>query len=719
MQIKGMMLQRIRHWIIISTLIIIGIIIVHGEDCVDTGWEKVEGVMPENYTRGNVLYSGSNSDGIVNICFDRCLKVNCSGFYIDFGRSTCVNVEIISNEFEPVLNFIFFHKICIKVPAECNNNKLWQVQRTLGAILIDTTVTPLPGLLTRSQCYQRCIEEGMNCKSAQFRTSVPFSIGDVEGRCSLLQIERGIRPQSYRASMYRDEYLETQCHKLSNTDYCSYAEFRNMTLPYSDLKVIGLNEKQCEERCGNSRDGFICRGFTVDYTMRNVSNKNSSICLLHSEDTISAGVSSLMNTANVVYKEREPCLNLKVSCGNTSLTIQLETTEPFNGRVYASGYSETCDVQGTGLNRTILQLRIPDKNEITQGNIECGIIPAFAVDSNNETRIAVWVTVIVQFNPIIQRLGDQAVRVGCTLDDNEVPLPRNITIGSSFNFISPDAGIPPVVGTVFNTTDSPMVTMRILDEESREITSADLGQRLLLKIGIIPSNGPYDIAAGHLVASSTSGDSSILLLDEMGCPTDSKIFPAMYKDPVDNRSLISTFTAFKFPDSYRVKFNVIVKFCLTECQSVQCRTGVLSFGKQKRSLAMVKPIDTNFDSTNTTLNELPLEWSIIVRDDAIAADSLRAAKSPDTILIAGEQSVEGLLCVDAALAMGLLILWLIVQIILTATCIYVIRRYRRVARKAEEDRADVLTRHLYGIHGGNFEISRRVRWADHNGSSIS
>lgn len=81
--------------------------------------------------------------------------------------------------------------------------------------------------------------------------------------------------------------------------------------------------------------------------------------------------------------------------------------------------------------------------------------------------------------------------------------------------------------------------------------------------------------------------------------------------------------------------------------------------------------------------------------------------------------MEGLLCVDAALALGLLIFWLIVQILLTMTCIYVIRKYRRVARKAEEDRADILTRHLYGIHGGNFEISRRVRWADHNGSTIS
>ena len=46
-------------------------------------------------------------------------------------------------------------------------------------------------------------------------------------------------------------------------------------------------------------------------------------------------------------------------------------------------------------------------------------------------------------------------------------------------------------------------------------------------------------------------------------------------------------------------------------------------------------------------------------------------------------------------------------------------RYRKLAKQAEEDRADILARHLYGIHGGNFEISRRVRWADHNGSSTS
>lgn len=83
------------------------------------------------------------------------------------------------------------------------------------------------------------------------------------------------------------------------------------------------------------------------------------------------------------------------------------------------------------------------------------------------------------------------------------------------------------------------------------------------------------------------------------------------------------------------------------------------------------------------------------------------------------ESLDGLLCVDAALILGILVFWLCIQIVLTFGCIVLVRRYRRYARKAEEDRADILARHLYGIHGGNFEIARRVRWADHNGSSIS
>lgn len=73
--------------------------------------------------------------------------------------------------------------------------------------------------------------------------------------------------------------------------------------------------------------------------------------------------------------------------------------------------------------------------------------------------------------------------------------------------------------------------------------------------------------AGHLIASTNSGDSSLLLLDEMGCPVTS-VFPGLAKDPTDNRSLVAEFSAFKFPSSQHVRFNVIVRFCLERCEPV-------------------------------------------------------------------------------------------------------------------------------------------------------
>lgn len=56
--------------------------------------------------------------------------------------------------------------------------------------------------------------QGEECKSAQFRTSRDLTIGDTVGKCALSKYERGIRPQAYRAAWYRDEYLQSQCHRI-------------------------------------------------------------------------------------------------------------------------------------------------------------------------------------------------------------------------------------------------------------------------------------------------------------------------------------------------------------------------------------------------------------------------------------------------------------------------------------------------------------------------
>lgn len=81
--------------------------------------------------------------------------------------------------------------------------------------------------------------------------------------------------------------------------------------------------------------------------------------------------------------------------------------------------------------------------------------------------------------------------------------------------------------------------------------------------------------------------------------------------------------------------------------------------------------------------------------------------------------MDGQFCMNSSLALFLLIFLLIIQIVLIGSCVLAVRTYRRLAIRAEEDRADILARHLYGLHGGNFEISRRVRWADNNDSTLS
>lgn len=130
-------------------------------------------------------------------------------------------------------------------------------------------------------------------------------------------------------------------------------------------------------------------------------------CLLHSDDTIGAGVSTLVTTARAFYKEREPCIDsnytstiraqpnessslpemsiaVRVKCTNKSLTVELRTNEPFVGRIYAADHSEACGVQGHGSNVTRLLLNLPDTSDLDKAIMTCGLTPVYSVDQNNQ-----------------------------------------------------------------------------------------------------------------------------------------------------------------------------------------------------------------------------------------------------------------------------------------------------------------------------------------------
>lgn len=78
------------------------------------------------------------------------------------------------------------------------------------------------------------------------------------------------------------------------------------------------------------------------------------------------------------------------------------------------------------------------------------------------------------------------------------------------------------------------------------------------------------LRAGHLIASSGSGQDSLLLLDSRGCPPDPTTFPAVTAENVT--TLVAKFRAFKFPDSMMIRFSLVLTFCQTVCQPVSLFT---------------------------------------------------------------------------------------------------------------------------------------------------
>lgn len=136
--------------------------------------------------------------------------------------------------------------------------------------------------------------------------------------------------------------------------------------------------------------------------------------------------------------------------------------------------------------------------------------------------------------------------------------------------------------------------MRIVDlAEHTQINDVALGQDLELEISIDPPDSPYDIRAIKLIAKSDTGRSSIMLLDNRGCPTGLTVFPKLKKRTTNTtRMLFGRFHAFKFAGSSYVNFEVIIQFCLHECPDVSCGNNS-QFSRQKRSMYSEKIDDSS------------------------------------------------------------------------------------------------------------------------------
>lgn len=144
-----------------------------------------------------------------------------------------------------------------------------------------------------------------------------------------------------------------------------------------------------------------------------------------------------------------------------------------------------------------------------------------------------------------------------------------------------------------NTAAPPTISMRIVDQSGRDAQVVSLGDDLTLRIELKdPKSSSFGMFARNLYARSSAGE-SLFLIDSTGCPVDGTIFPALRVDPVDRRSLISKFKAFRFPSTGVVNFEVQIRFCQEACEPPTCPSTTFASRRKKRAV-VVKDEDGNF-----------------------------------------------------------------------------------------------------------------------------
>ncbi len=101
-------------------------------------------------------------------------------------------------------------------------------------------------------------------------------------------------------------------------------------------------------------------------------------------------------------------ISVAVQCRDTKIEVLVKTNRPFNGRVYALGRSETCniDVQNSDTFRLDLSMNGGDCNTQSMSGMFTN-------------------TIVLQHHSVVMTKGDKIYKIKCTYDMS----PRNVSFG--------------------------------------------------------------------------------------------------------------------------------------------------------------------------------------------------------------------------------------------------------------------------------------------------
>lgn len=477
-------------------------------------------------------------------CNNRCRRnAKCRAYLVNYERQTCYSVEHgLGSSASPSNGLIktptpiqliashertsYFEKVCLNLPAvECE--RAWVFERVLGYHVHGHDDKIIDRVPSRLRCQEHCLNERQfKCRSGEYDQLLM--------QCRLSSVDRHLKPLLFRETTPNIDYFENQCSPMgSQCD--AYDRYEDSDLGRAEIMRPANSSDDCQKQCTQVK-AFICRSALW--------NPMTGKCYLNSATfQMFGGQDKLISAPGIIYYQRNDCIDLRLDCDFSAMTLNLRTNEPFRGRMYVREDPNSCEMMGRSSLSSSLSIPF---NSPTARCVQRELPSRFSS------------VVVVQQHPLIQRKSDRYIKLVCDFQTT------NKTINSHYNVVQN----PWASTAVINSTSlAPKIKLRITDKFGNDVTGAKLGDELNLRIEA-EGESVYDMVARSVLAKSGKTDESIMLIDHSGCPTDSRIFPPLEK--VNRRTIVGKFDAFKFSSDLVVRFQVDVQFCLNRCPPMSC-----------------------------------------------------------------------------------------------------------------------------------------------------
>lgn len=370
---------------------------------------------------------------------------------------------------------------------------------------------------------------------------------------------------------------------------------------------------------------------------------------------------------------------LDVKCDKNLMKVRIEFDKPFNGIIFSKGhYSNVqCVHLPAGLGRTHSTFDVSINSCGTTGNTENGL---YGYGSQSGSGTYFENTVVIQYDPQVQEVWDQARKLRCTWHDQ---YEKSVT----FRPFSVD--MLDVVRADF-AGDNVGCWMQIQVGKgpwASEVSGlVKIGQTMTMVLAIKDDDSKFDMMVRNCMAHDGKR-APIQLVDQRGCITRPKLMSRFtkIKDFGASASVLSYahFQAFKFPDSMEVHFQCTIQICRYQCPE-QCSDS-LSQGysggsvasprdhRKKREVDQTGSGKSTDEQTDIGVNRIiqvvsKRDLTFILDRNSSETEEIREV-TKETLVSAKYEDIDGLICMSTpgfAATLVVLLGMLIVSCLLSA-----------------------------------------------------